>query len=125
MTPKGFENWINLKIAEAEKEEPKGVGKGRSYWDGRLTALESVKEKLRIVEPDPKQKKYTWGEYTGSESGLSEDEWVLERLVDGIAGAAGTLIAMGELRHLLEFCNIETNSITVEFLKRYNDFKTK
>lgn len=119
MTPKGFEGWINLKISEAHKEEPKEAGKGRNYWDGRITAMESVKAKLRIVEPES-QISHTMDEnYPGVECGLSEDEWVLECLVDAIAGAEGTLIAMGKLRHLLEFCNIDTNSITAEFLKGY------
>jgi len=62
--------------------------------------------------------------YPGKECGLSEDEWVLEQLVDEIKEAESSLHAMGKLRQLLEFCNIETNSLTAEFIERYRRFKS-
>lgn len=61
--------------------------------------------------------------YPGKECGLSEDEWVLEYFLDEIRRGR-SLEAMGRLRWLLEFCNIETNSLTAEFIERYKRFKS-
>jgi hypothetical protein len=45
LKPDLFIEYIEVKIKEAQKEEPKGIGDNRTYWDGRLTALLSMKEK--------------------------------------------------------------------------------
>jgi hypothetical protein len=61
--------------------------------------------------------------YPGQECGLSEDEWVLEYLADEIRRNS-SLEGMAKLRWLLDFCNIETNSLTAEFIKGYKRFKS-
>jgi len=63
--------------------------------------------------------------YPGPECGLSEDEWVLEQLVDEIKGAKSSLHAMGKLRQLLEYCNIETHKITADWLLYYDKTRKK
>ncbi len=53
MTHEQFEEWLDKKIAEAIKGEPKAAGIDRDYFDGRRTALESVKAKFRGILPPP------------------------------------------------------------------------
>lgn len=59
--------------------------------------------------------------YPGKECGLSEQEWVLEQLVDEIRKDS-TLEGIGELRRLMEYCNIETHRMNTDWLFNYKKY---